>query len=182
MPNHVLNEIIFKDVGPSVQEEILSKALKNGFVDFSVLIPVPLNIWHGNIGQKEEKAFGKNNWHDWNKENWGTKWNAYGKEEYGPKMVRTEDTLTFYFQTAWSPPIPWLVALFNATQHPFEYNYLSEGNNKAFTGKFFFSVYNEKDSDPHQDWEEIESNDEAFNRRMRILLWGEDIDENNKQE
>lgn len=39
-------------------------------------------------------------WHDWNRENWGTKWNAYGQPEDGYPIGTTE----FKFETAWSHP------------------------------------------------------------------------------
>lgn len=38
-------------------------------------------------------------WHDWARENWGTKWNAYSQND----TRNTSDTI--YFQTAWSSPI-----------------------------------------------------------------------------
>jgi hypothetical protein len=170
MPNHVINEIIFRDAGHDVQEDILKKVLKNGFVDFSVLVPPPLNIWQGNTGGKEKTAFGNKIWSDWNRENWGTKWNAYGQNDEDPENVaRTGDTLTLVFQTAWSPPKLWICALFNAVGLPFEHNWLSEGESKAHAAKYFFEGEKEYKTPA---WEEQDA-DEKIYRRLHILLWGD---------
>jgi hypothetical protein len=169
MPNHILNEIIFRNVNSDIQEYILKKVLKDGFIDFNVLVPAPLNIWQGNVGAKEKTAFKNKIWHDWNIENWGTKWNAYGQEDPGVKNVaRTEDTLTFVFQTAWSPPRLWICALINATQLPFEHNWLDQGSNQGHTDKYFFS--GERDC-CFLNWEEGIAGDDLY-RHLHILLWG----------
>jgi hypothetical protein len=175
MPNNVINEIIFKNVNNDIQENILKKVLKNGFVSFDVLLPPPLNIWRGNRGLEEGNAFGKKNWYDWNTENWGTKWNAYGQDE--KSIARTEDTLTLTFQTAWSPPRLWLCALFNATEMPFEHNWLSEGDIDAYTAKFFFSgegIYYSPD------WKEQKSEKKMY-YHLHILLWGHEPESNKSQ-
>lgn len=41
-------------------------------------------------------------WYDWSIDNWGTKWNTY--EGTVNRLSPTE--LSYYFQTAWSPPSP----------------------------------------------------------------------------
>jgi hypothetical protein len=169
MPNHVVNEIIFRNVSPDIQESILKKILKDGYVDFGILVPPPLNIWQGDIGEKEESAFGKKTWYKWNTENWGTKWNAYGQDDRGVKSVsRTGDTLTLIFQTAWSPPRGWICALFNAAQLPFEHNYLNEGDSEGRIAKYFFKGEGELHAPV---WEESKSDAEMY-RHLHILLWG----------
>jgi hypothetical protein len=169
MPNHVVNEIIFRDVNPDTQEIILKKLLcSKGFVDFNILVPRPLNIWQGNIGEKEEKTFGEKTWYTWNVENWGTKWNAYGMDEDGKSVIRTEDTLTVIFQTAWSPPMPWVIAVFNATGLPFEHNWMSEGENESYSYKFFFSGGGVLRSPT---WSGGVAGKEMY-RHLHVLLWG----------
>jgi hypothetical protein len=169
MPNHVVNEIVFRGVNHDTQGIIMKKILSpKGFVDFNILVPTPLNIWQGNIGQKEEKAFGKKTWHSWNIENWGTKWNAYGMDNDGKSIIRTENTLTIIFQTAWSPPLPWLVALLNATGLPFEHNWMSEGEREGCFHKFFFSV--ERDYSSCK-WEQGIAG-EDLHCHLHVLLWG----------
>lgn len=44
-------------------------------------------------------------WYDWNSDNWGTKWNAYGQSEH------PAGTREFRFQTAWSHPEDLMVSL-----------------------------------------------------------------------
>jgi len=40
-------------------------------------------------------------WYDWNRQNWGTKWNAGD-----PNIVKVyDDMLYFSFETAWTPPM-----------------------------------------------------------------------------
>lgn len=95
MPNWVTNEITF-----DVSEDYEMEEIKNFMMseecefDFNKLVPMPSDIYRGNLGEKELKLYGKKNWYDWSCENWGTKWNAcdvlWGEYEVS-------------FETAWSP-------------------------------------------------------------------------------
>jgi hypothetical protein len=174
MPNNVINEIIFHNVGPVAQGTILDKTLnQKGLVDFNILVPVPLNIWQGSVGDKEEKAFGRKDWYSWNIENWDTKWNAYGMGDDGNHVIRTEDSFTIVFQTASSPPRGWLVALFNAVKLPFDHNWLNEG--APFDGyieKYFFSDYYA----PSPEWEQTVA-DKDMIRHLQILLYGSELED-----
>lgn len=49
--------------------------------------------------QDNLNKYGHTTWYDWNRENWGTKWNAYAQND-----ERSEGNI-IYFQTAWSAPI-----------------------------------------------------------------------------
>lgn len=51
------------------------------------------------------RIFGAENWYDWSCINWGTKWDAC------EPTVLNNDYLGFQvnFDTAWSPPIPWVM-------------------------------------------------------------------------
>jgi hypothetical protein len=169
MPNHVLTEVVFRGVGPLKQIDILDKvSSRESSIDFAVLLPPPLNIWCGNVGSEHRKAF-PGTALDWNRANWGTKWNAYGIDQGGKyaSIGRTNDTLTLRFQTAWSPPMGWLVALFNAFRLSFDYTYLDEGASRAMAGSFQIAV-DELNGDQ---WCEKEGDDETH-RRMHKLLWG----------
>lgn len=72
-------------------------------VDFNLIVPVPDDIYQGNLGEKEREFYGSRNWYDWNTSNWGTKWNAAETERRSDKSV--------YFDTAWAPPFAYLEAL-----------------------------------------------------------------------
>jgi hypothetical protein len=48
-------------------------------------------------------------WYSWNNHNWGTKWDiAVSDEGYSETTmtINEETALGYYFQTAWSPPLP----------------------------------------------------------------------------
>jgi hypothetical protein len=124
MPNHVLNELTFRDVDLAKKRYIL--ALTGDPVNFDILVPTPLNLWLFSVSQKHEKTFVRNAL-DWSRENWGTKWNAYSHQP----TEQTEDTLILRFETAWSPPYPWLAALFNTLKNRFEHAWMSEGGGEA---------------------------------------------------
>ena len=67
------------------------------FPDFNKVIPQPENIFNGDLGQAEEEMCrreGRPTWYEWNRENWGTKWNSYS--------LNREDDNVFTFETAWS--------------------------------------------------------------------------------
>lgn len=164
MPNHVTNEIIFRNVGAETQAHILALVENaKGEIDFDVLVPTPKNIWWGNVGSDHEATF-KRTAMDWSRENWGTKWNAYGQKP----REQTEDTLTIVFDTAWNPPANWLCALFNTLLLPFEVNILSEGWDRAQSWSFAF------DPDGRMEnyiWRHVEATDE-MHRHMHKLRWG----------
>ena len=99
MPNWTENNVLF--VGKKKQLETLKTMLKskdNDF-DFNNIVPMPKNIFRGNLGREEEEKYGKNNWYHWSIDNWGTKWNAVDTtvEENG-------STLSYNFMTAWDCP------------------------------------------------------------------------------
>lgn len=168
MPKDVINEVIFRNVSPEQRAAILAKVGgEKSPVDFEVLLPLPLNVWWGSVGTKHEKRF-PGNALDWCRENWSTKWNAYGISEGGryESVAQTDDTLTLTFQTAWGPPMGWLVALFNTLRLPFEYRFLSEGSDTGGRGTFA-----PDDGSMGDKWDETET-DEALTRHLHKLLWG----------
>jgi hypothetical protein len=164
MPNHVINEIVFRGVTAEQQDEILKLCCgADGKVDFDILVPTPKNVWLFNVGQKHEKL--RNNGLDWSRENWGTKWNAY---DHRP-TERTDDTLTLRFETAWSPPYGWLVALFNSTKRDFDHNFLDEGTDKGVSGLWRWPPDDRNAF--FEPWKEDEC-DEAMQKHLNMLLWG----------
>lgn len=168
MPNHVINEIIFR-VDAMKQLSILTMVRNSaGEIDFEILVPKPLNLWDGGAGQQHEKKF-KRIGLDWARENWGTKWNAYGQDQGGKyqSIAQTEDAITLTFQTAWSPPYPWIAALFNFFKCPIEHNWFDEGHSRGVSGKFDYQEYVKG----FGGWEEVEA-DDAMQKHLHKLLWG----------
>lgn len=170
MPNHIITEVTIPNIDQATQERIIAAVRgPDREIDFDVLVPTPINVWIGSVGTRHETAFGESAL-DWSRREWGTKWNAYGLSEGGKykSVLPGESSLVLTFQTAWSTPRKWLLALFNTFKIPFEYRWMDEGDDKAVLGRFFFD---DREMDSPQ-WDEAVIGDEAERRRMHKLLWG----------
>lgn len=76
MPNWVTNRIVFHGNQENI-DKVLQYIKGNGSkIDFNKIIPMPDNIYRGDLGKRERELYGSNNWYDWSVANWGTKWNA----------------------------------------------------------------------------------------------------------
>ena len=123
MPNHVSNQIEF-NIYAEKAELIISEITQDGCVDFNSLIPQPLSIYQGNLNRSDDEDFNANQWHQWHRDNWGTKWNAYdGNTKYSDGLV------VIYFETAWSIPYPFIIAFANKYKLKFTHKYFDEGHN-----------------------------------------------------
>lgn len=103
MPNHVTNLVRLKgdtDHIKNLREAIKNDELGLGSIDFEKVIPMPADIFRGNLGAAERAKYGERNWYDWSIKNWGTKWNAYGN--VGDLGVKAPDMICF--TTAWAAP------------------------------------------------------------------------------
>lgn len=161
MPNHIINELIFRGVQDTDKDRIIVLLCNDkGEVDFEKLVPMPINMWWGNVGSQHEKAFGRTSL-DWARRHWGTKWNAYGHQP----LERVNDVLAVRFQTAWSPPYPWLAAVFNVLALDFDHNWLDEGRERGVCGHF------KREGRMGVDWSEQPAPD-YMQRHLHKLLWG----------
>lgn len=97
MPNHIKTRITLHESMPLHLVKEIKDAVfnKDGEVDFSILIPNP-----------KTEEYEKSGWYDWNRTNWGTKWNAYDTSKGAADNV-------IEFESAWSTPQHWLQALCN---------------------------------------------------------------------
>ena len=95
MPNWCSNSVLI--TGASEEVSRLVDFVKDEHSTFSLnkMIPRPL--------EEEE------NWYEWNCKNWGTKWNIAEVS-----VSEKEGEVTFDFDSAWSPPIPAVIALAGA--------------------------------------------------------------------
>lgn len=165
MPNHVLNELVFRDLTPETKAALLADIVNgDGRVDFGILVPMPPNIWQGDVSPEHEAKF-KNTGMSWARENWGTKWNAYDCRP----VVSQGGTLTIAFETAWSPPYPWLAAIFNKHKVSFDHNWLDEGRLNSVHGRFNAPAMERFDGTP---WKETEADREEY-LRMYHLHFGD---------
>lgn len=99
MPNWVVNkiELMGNDEENAKILNFIKGDGKNGDIDFNVIIPMPNYIYTGDLGEKEYKKYGKNNWYDWSIENWGCKWPASYTYAFENGVI---------FETPWDCPIP----------------------------------------------------------------------------
>ena len=104
MPNWITNVI---QAPENVINALISPAdeqHREPYVDFNNIIPMPENVFRGDLGAKEKDLFpGELNWYGFGIANWGTKWNA------GQTVRISNDKVSF--QTAWSHPEPIIQAL-----------------------------------------------------------------------
>lgn len=107
MPNHVTNVI---SAVPAVLEALLSVE-EDGekFIDFNTMIPIPGDDDPRITSTKTDYGNGMVGWSfdgispmDFQRDLWGTKWNAYSQEI---------DTEFLKFETAWSHPLNVIVVL-----------------------------------------------------------------------
>ena len=170
MPNHVVNEIIFRNVNADRQAAIIALCCNaEGKVDFDILVPTPRNIWMFSHGSKHEKLGG--NALDWSRENWGTKWNAYSHKP----TEQSDDTLTLRFESAWSPPYGWLMALFNTIKRDFDHNFMDEGASRGVSGQWRYPP--DDASMIFEPWTERPC-DDAMQKHLNVLHWGvENLDD-----
>jgi hypothetical protein len=111
MPNWCCNAL--KVTGPKKALDAFKATLntkdENGNeVPFSYaqVVPPPANMYTGDLGAAEKQMCAEKgipNWHDWQNENWGVKWDA------SDPVVFADDKQVFItFQSPWGPPIKWL--------------------------------------------------------------------------
>lgn len=94
---------------------------------FNALVPTPPEVLeigfdgHGKIPPIDLEKFYRGTYsgpldgYHWNCLNWGTKWDVYGDGITSESIIWSEnengsDSITFGFDTAWSPPVGWFQA------------------------------------------------------------------------
>ena len=89
-------------------------------------------IEEGEKALLNEKMYGHKDWYNWSVDNWGTKWDACDSVTNND----TENELHLGFDTAWSPPTPWLQKVTEKYKLlKFTLEYTEEG--MGFEGKTF---------------------------------------------
>lgn len=107
MPNWCSNR--FEVQGSKEQMDNFQKFLdeKEGkdWFDFFAPCPEELKNTTASLTEEENEAliekYGASDWYTWNLNNYGCKWNCDAESWERPE----EDTITFYFQSPWGPPI-----------------------------------------------------------------------------
>jgi len=150
MPNHVTSTVEIYGDRETIKEmqDKISGLNDDGDgipFDFNKIVPPPVFEKDGD-------------WYDWNTTNWGTKWNAYHQplmedlevlkstrniirfmeEDHGVCILESKRIVRYNFDTAWSPPIPVIMAL--SKMYPdtvMKVAYLEEGN--GFAGYMYIT-------------------------------------------
>lgn len=175
MPNHCTNILMLQKPSKKKLQERLQKFLVPGEtqyevnLDFNKIIRMPQGIllsskhssienltkkrtpeeqaaWDKKIEklhQKNMEKYGCKDWYDWSVQNWGTKWNCYDGQ-----MNEDGDTMSFY--TAWSPPLPVIIALSKKIKQPLRLLYLDEG--MMFVGEFLVTPDQEYQDNCYEDF------------------------------
>ena len=79
MPNHVHNVLKFpnKETFHEARNVLVNE---EGFVDFEILIPIPIYIYQADLSGQDDQDFKEFTWSKWARNFWNTKWNAYDSE------------------------------------------------------------------------------------------------------
>ena len=116
MPNWCENKLVVSGEAEDIKKfRKLSTPKKGsdvtGDLSLGKLYPEPdytkIKVKHAfpDIGKKESKyADTSHAWWDWRVQNWGTKWEVDATLD-----CEEEDLLEYFFNSAWSPPVEWLV-------------------------------------------------------------------------
>ena len=116
MANHCANRIEIQ--GEAKDVAVVKKFLqgKDTCFDFNNILPMPEELENTLVpvpdpetfkNRRLRKLYGTDNWYDWKKSKWGTKWNSYN----GKIDDENEEYIVYLFDTAWSPPEPVIHAL-----------------------------------------------------------------------
>lgn len=111
MPNFCENKLTVKGEAAEVERFVSEQHARIEYrerpISFTKSVPMPDHIYQGGLTQEERERYGANNWYDWSIENWGTKWDATSTGEWS--APEGSGIAEIYFETAWAPPIPWLI-------------------------------------------------------------------------
>lgn len=159
MPNHVTNKIEFYGEKENIKRVLDIINGEDECIDFNKIIPMPENIYRGNLGEEERRLYGKNNWYDWSIVHWGTKWNAYSSS-----LDKENDAI--YFDTAWSSPIPVLDALATLCyEHQVSFNGMWADEDRGYNIGIF-----ESDCDGDEPWFSFEYLEDRSNEAYEVYV------------
>lgn len=121
MPNWCNNTLEVSGRGSSLYKFYSENIGEEGDLSFQRAIPMPPNL---------PRAGAWHDWLGWATSNWGTKWDI---DDPGTECTALcenfcSGTMTYVFDTAWSPPEPWLAYV--AGDYPdlcFTLKYVEEG-------------------------------------------------------
>jgi len=167
MPNWCSNEITLSGPKDVIDEIVDSKFLLQN------LFPCPQDLldttspaeFNDKDKAKENVAkYGYPDWYSWQVANWGTKWDIGPVDNLDPIQIGDKYELSFYFESAWSPPVE---AMKNLHE-----KYSSRG--LEFTMEYyeggccFLGVCSSKDGEFDDEYEEFSCADE-LEKAVKLL-------------
>jgi hypothetical protein len=119
MPNHCNNQLTLANGGDilNVLNPYITHKGENDY-DFNFQKIIPM----------DEKLLEGEGWYEWRVANWGTKWDGYDGR------FNCDDFSSFYFETAWTPPLPIIKKLAELTGETFILQYIEYG--MFFCGRY----------------------------------------------
>lgn len=109
MPNWCYNTLSVSHENPEMISKLVDAAKNDSLFDAFVPMPEELRNTTAPSPTNEELVakYGASDWYSWSCNNWGTKWDCSDAD------ASTVDgkSATVFFNTAWSPPIPFYDAL-----------------------------------------------------------------------
>lgn len=114
MPNHVRTSLIFTGNAEEIKNLRKKVETEENYFDFNAIVPEPKELVDRQPNENDEKTkelvakYGFDNWYDWRRYNWGTKWNQYGEDFYEEGWVTDNEV---QIVTAWSCPGAVLIEL-----------------------------------------------------------------------
>ena len=171
MPNWCENHLELRHENPKMLAKA-KRAIKDGKL-FQRFRPCPKALTHtieGFVGGEEQaqlekrraknkKKYGHESWYSWRYSNWGTKWDL-GETQ----SVSVEgDTLFVSFDTAWTPPIPFLAYLH--TEYGFQYRLMYVETGAGFGGIAVPGDYAEMEILSEEDIDELRENFDSLNQQ-----------------
>lgn len=144
MPNWCMNHVVVNTrnadlVGMLAQFE----SGDEGQGLFSLLAPMPpelLDATYPNtpedVAKRNVEEFGYPTWYEFAEDKWGTKWDVQRRDVMVGDITTDQEVkrITLSFDTAWSPPIPFLVSLASLPGTVVEAHYAEPSN--GFGGVF----------------------------------------------
>ena len=132
MANHVKHTVTVtgpaEDVANFLERCFSTREDGSPSFDFASIIPIP----------KALDATQYTDWNDWGVQNWGTKWDSEETSFAPGQPIPGATQLTFFFETAWDPPLPVFVEM--SRQFPaLRFHVLCSGEMCCFLGTGEFS-------------------------------------------
>jgi hypothetical protein len=134
MPNWCNNTVTVSGDTESIDkfEKFLDE--KSGKEWFDFILPCPEELknteasFHKPSNEVLVEKYGHSDWYTWSLEKWGCKWNCDAQD-----WERDGDTITFWFDSPWGPPITLYEEMEN---HGFNVEAYYHEEGMAFVGKF----------------------------------------------